>query len=205
MSLAETYTTVEYERIECRATGFLRDGGVPKLANVVVPGKGPMDLIDVGAALAKSAVTWADMSWIRKVWTGPLVIKGILTAEDAQRAAAEGASAVVVSNHGGRQLDGVSATLQALPEVVKAVGNRVDVLMDGGVRSGSDIAKGLCLGARSVLIGRAYAYGLGAAGYSGVVRALEILRTDLERTLRLLGCPSVSDLDASYIQVPSSR
>ena len=184
--------------------GFSRDGGVPKLENVVVPGKGPMDLIDVGAALAKSAVTWADMSWIRKVWTGPLAIKGILTAEDAQRAVNEGASAVVVSNHGGRQLDGVPATLRALPEVVKAVGNQIEVLMDGGIRNGSDIVKALCLGARSVLIGRAYAYGLGAAGYPGVVRSLELLRTDLERTLRLLGCPSVGDLDASYIQLPSS-
>ena len=184
--------------------GFLRDGGVPKLENVVLPGKGPMELIDVGAALARSAVTWADLSWIRKIWTGPLVIKGILTGEDAQRAIEEGASAVVVSNHGGRQLDGVSSTLRALPEVVKAVHGRIEVLMDGGVRSGSDIVKGLCLGARAVLIGRAYAYGLGAAGYPGVLRALEILRTDLERTLRLLGCSAVSELDASYVQLPNS-
>ena len=183
---------------------FLSDGGVPKLENVVIPGKGPMDLIDVASALAKSAVAWEDLRWIRKIWTGPLVIKGILTAEDAKRAMDEGASAVVVSNHGGRQLDCVSSSLRALPEIIKAVSGRVEVLMDGGVRCGSDIVKAICLGARAVLVGRAYAYGLGAAGYPGVVRALEILRSDLERTLRLLGCPSVAALDTSYIQLPNS-
>jgi isopentenyl diphosphate isomerase/L-lactate dehydrogenase-like FMN-dependent dehydrogenase len=114
----------------------------------------------------------------------------------------EGADAVVVSNHGGRQLDGVAPTLRVLPEVVAAVGRRVEVLLDGGVRRGGDVVKALCLGARAVLVGRAYAYGLGAGGGKGVTKAIEILRTDLERTLRLLGCPSVADLDASYVDVP---
>src|SRR5947209_451204 len=124
-----------------------------------------------------------------------LLGKGVFIADDARRAVDEGASAVVVSNHGGRQLDSVSPTIRALPEIVSAVGNQIEVLMDGGVRRGSDIVKALCLGARAVLVGRAYAYGLAAAGHSGVTRAIEILRKDVERTMRLLGCDSVSDLD----------
>jgi len=183
---------------------FLRDGGTPKLENVVIPGKGPMDLLDVGAALASATVTWEDLRWIRELWSGPIVVKGLLTGDDAKRAADEGAAAVVVSNHGGRQLDSVFPTLRALPEVVAAVKGQVEVLMDGGVRRGSDIVKALCLGARAVLVGRAYAYGLAAAGPAGVARALQILRSDVERTIRLLGCPSLADLDRSYVEVPKA-
>ncbi len=183
-------------------TSFLLDGGVPKLENVVVPGQGGMPMLDVGTALRRSVVTWEDIRWIRQSWTGPIVIKGILTAEDARRAVDEGAAAISVSNHGGRQLDGVSASIRALPEVVAAANGRVEVLMDGGVRRGTDIVKAICLGARAVLIGRAYAYGLAAAGQPGVTRALEILREDVERTLRLLGCASIAQLDASYVQCP---
>src|SRR3984893_15903780 len=179
---------------------FLLDGGMPKLENVVIPGKGPMELLDVGAALASATVTWEDLRWIRQVWSGPIIVKGLLTGDDARRAADEGAAAVVVSNHGGRQLDSVFPTLRALPEVVAAVHGQVEVLMDGGVRRGSDIVKALCLGARAVLVGRAYAYGLAAGGPAGVARALEILRADVDRTLRLLGCPSAGALDASYLQ-----
>lgn len=178
---------------------YLMDGGSPRLENVVIPGKGPMALLDVTSALAAAAVEWADLKWIREVWKGPTVIKGILTADDARRAADEGAAAVVVSNHGGRQLDGVSASLRALPEVIAAVKDRVEVLMDGGIRRGSDIVKALCLGARAVLCGRAFAYGLGAAGEAGVARALEILKDDVARTLYLLGCPSVRELNESYV------
>jgi len=181
---------------------FLLDGGVPKLENIVIPGKGPMELIDVAAALAQAAVTWNDLRWIRESWSGPIVVKGLLTGDDAKRAVDEGAAAVVVSNHGGRQLDSVSPTLRALPEVVAAVKGQVEVLMDGGIRRGADIVKALCLGARAVLVGRAYAYGLAAAGQPGVARALDILRTDVERTIRLLGCASVADLDRSYVEVP---
>ena len=183
---------------------FLLDGGLPRLPNVVIPGQGPMPLLDVNAALARAAVTWEDLQWIRKLWPGPIVIKGVLTGDDARRAIDVGAAAVVVSNHGGRQLDGVPASLRILPEVVNAVNGQVEVLMDGGIRRGADIAKALCLGARAVLCGRAYAYGLAAAGQAGVARALEILRTDLERTLKLLGCSSVAALDRSYVNVPSS-
>ena len=182
--------------------GFLTDGGTPRLENIVEPGRGPMPLMDVTAALARAVVTWEDLRWLRKVWPGPVVIKGVLTGEDAKRAIDEGAAAIIVSNHGGRQLDGVSATLRALPEIVKAVDRRAEVLMDGGIRRGSDIVKAICLGAQAVLIGRAYAYGLAAAGETGVARAIEILRSDVERTLVLLGCPSVSALDHSFVQVP---
>jgi isopentenyl diphosphate isomerase/L-lactate dehydrogenase-like FMN-dependent dehydrogenase len=171
---------------------------------VIIPGQGPMDLVDVSAALARAAVTWNDLGWIRRLWPGPLVIKGVLTGDDARRAADEGAAAVVVSNHGGRQLDGVPASLRALPEVVAAVHGQIEVLMDGGIRRGTDIVKAICLGARAVLCGRAYAYGLAAAGEAGVARALEILRADVERTLKLLGCPSVAALDRSYVDVSAN-
>src|ERR1700674_3620929 len=182
---------------------FLFDGGVPNLQNIVIRGKGPMPLVDVTAALASAVVTWDDLHWLRQLWTGPIVVKGVLTGDDAKRAVDHGAAAVVVSNHGGRQLDGVPSSLRALPEVVAAIGGQAEVLMDGGVRRGSDIIKAICLGARAVLVGRAYAYGLAAAGQTGVARALEILRDDVERTLRLLGCPSSSLLNASYVDVPA--
>jgi isopentenyl diphosphate isomerase/L-lactate dehydrogenase-like FMN-dependent dehydrogenase len=181
---------------------FLMDGGVPSLENIVIPGKGPMPLMDVGAALAGAVVTWEDMRWLREAWKGPILVKGILTAEDAKRAIDAGAAAVIVSNHGGRQLDCVAASLRALPEVVSAVGEQTTVLMDGGVRRGADIVKAICLGARAVLIGRGYAYGLAAAGRAGVARALEILRDDFERTIRLLGCPSVPALNSSFVRIP---
>jgi isopentenyl diphosphate isomerase/L-lactate dehydrogenase-like FMN-dependent dehydrogenase len=181
---------------------FLKDGGVPPLYNVVLPGQGPMPLTDIAKALAASTVTWEDLTWIRQHWNGPIVVKGVLTADDGRRAVDEGAAAIVVSNHGGRQLDCVSATLRVLPEVVSAVNGRTEVIMDGGVRRGTDIVKAICLGARAVLCGRAYAYGLAAAGEPGVARAIEILREDVRRTLILLGCPSVSALDSTYVRMP---
>jgi L-lactate dehydrogenase (cytochrome) len=181
---------------------FWLDGGLPKLPNVIIPGKGPMELLDVNAALSESGVTWDDLTWIRSLWSGPIVIKGVLTGDDARRAIDAGAAAIVVSNHGGRQLDGVSASLRVLPEIVAAVNGQLEVLMDGGIRRGTDIVKALCLGAQAVLGGRAYAYGLAAAGQAGVARALEILRADLERTLKLLGCRSVGELNPSYVDLP---
>lgn len=182
---------------------FLRDGGLPALENVVIPGQGPMPLVDVGAALSRSAMTWEDMRWIERAWPGPIVIKGILTGDDARRSIDEGAAAVVVSNHGGRQLDGVSPSLRALPEIVAAVNGRAEVWMDGGIRRGTDVVKAISLGARAVLCGRAYAYGLGAAGEAGVKRAIEILGDDIDRTLRLLGCASIASLDRSYVDAPA--
>ena len=182
--------------------GFFADGGLMKFPNVMLPGQGPMPYADVGAALEQSAVAWEDLRWIREAWNGPVVVKGIHTGDDAGRAIDAGADAIVVSNHGGRQLDGVAASLRVLPEVVEAVGGRIDVLMDGGIRRGGDIVKAISLGARAVLIGRAYAYGLGAAGEAGVVAAIEILRNDLIRTLKLLGCRSIEELNRSFVDAP---
>jgi L-lactate dehydrogenase (cytochrome) len=184
--------------------GLLSDGGMMKFPNVVLPGRGPMLYADVGAALEQAMVSWRDLDWIRRSWPGPIVVKGVLTADDTRRAMDKGAAAVVVSNHGGRQLDGVSATLKALPEVVAAANDRIDVLMDGGIRRGGDIVKAICLGAKAVLVGRAYAYGLGAGGGAGVARAIEILRADVVRTLKLLGCASIKQLDRSWVDVSST-
>ncbi len=180
----------------------LRDGGLMGFPNIVLP-EGPMAYADVTAALEQSMISWGDFDWIREAWQGPIIAKGAHTAGDALKAMDHGAAAVVVSNHGGRQLDGVAATLRVLPEIVDVVGGRVDVLLDGGVRRGSDVVKALSMGARAVLVGRAYAYGLAAAGEAGVSRALEILRTDIVRTLKLLGCASVAELDPSYVRVPA--
>jgi len=182
---------------------FLRDGGMMSFPNVVLP-DGPMQYADVGAALEKSTVSWADLKWIRDAWKGPIIIKGLLIGEDVRRAVDEGAEAVVVSNHGGRQLDGVYATIRALPECVAAARGQTEVLLDGGIRRGNDIAKALAMGAKAVLIGRAYAYGLGAGGEAGVTRAIQILRADLIRAMKLLGCASVRDLDGSYVTVPEA-
>jgi L-lactate dehydrogenase (cytochrome) len=183
--------------------GYLRDGGMMKFPNVVIAGKGPMPYEDVGAALERSTVTWRDIAWIRAAWRGPIVVKGVLGAEDARRALDAGADAIVVSNHGGRQLDCVAPTLLALPEVIDAVAGRAEVYLDGGIRRGSDVVKAICLGARAVLVGRAYAYGLGAAGGPGVAKSIEILRSGIVRTLRLLGCLDVNVLNRSYVELPA--
>jgi L-lactate dehydrogenase (cytochrome) len=158
---------------------------------------------DVGKTLEESVVCWDDLQWIRDLWGGKIVVKGVHTAEDAQRVVAEGADALVVSNHGGRQLDGVPGSIRSLPEVVAAVGDKIEVLVDGGIRNGGDIVKALSLGAKGVLVGRAYAYGLAAAGESGVARAIDILRTGVVRTMKLLGVASVRDLSRAYIDVPA--
>ena len=153
-------------------------------------------------AMFDPTVNFDDLVWIRDRWPGKVVVKGIQTLADAKRVADLGVDGVLLSNHGGRQLDGVAATLKVLPEIVAAAGDQIEVLLDGGIRRGSDVAKALCLGARAVLVGRAYAYGLGAAGGPGVARAIEILRSDLIRTMKLLGCGSISELDGSYVDVP---
>ena len=182
--------------------GMLADGGLMKFPNVLLP-TGPMPYADVGKTLEESVVCWDDLKWIRDLWDGKIVVKGVHTAEDAERVAAEGADALVVSNHGGRQLDGVPGSIRSLPEVLSAVGDKVEVLVDGGIRNGGDVVKALALGARGVLIGRAYAYGLAAAGETGVARSIEILRSGIVRTMKLLGVASVRDLNRSYIDVPA--
>jgi len=181
---------------------FFGDGGLMSFPNIVINDE-PMGYADVGAALEQSMTSWADFKWIREAWGGPIVAKRGHTADDARRAVAEGAAAIVVSNHGARQLDGVSSTIRVLPEVVQAVHGQTEILLDGGIRRGSDIVKALCMGARVVLIGRAYAYGLAAAGEPGVTRAIDILRADVVRTMKLLGCARISDLDGSFIDPPS--
>src|SRR5499427_9749066 len=178
---------------------FLVDGGLPDMPNIVSPEKGVLRVRDAHTAMKREAFSWSDMQWIRALWKGSIVIKGVLSAEDAKRSLDHGAAGLVVSNHGGRQLDGVPASLQVLPEIVEVVKDKAEVLMDSGIRRGSDIIKAICLGARAVLCGRAYVYGLAAAGEAGVTRSLDILRADLERCLKLLGCSSVDNLNKSYV------
>lgn len=180
---------------------FVLDGGLPHMPNIVSPETGVLRVRDAHTAMKREAFSWEHMPWIRALWKGPIVIKGVLSADDAKRSLDHGATGIVVSNHGGRQLDCVPASLQVLPEVVEAVNGQAEVLIDSGIRRGSDIVKAICLGARAVLCGRAYAYGLAAAGEAGVTRALEILRGDLDRCLKLLGCPSVDALNKSYVRV----
>jgi len=149
-----------------------------------------------------SPLRWEDFAWLREQWRGPILAKGIVTADDARRAIDNGADAIIVSNHGGRQLDSLPGALQSLVEIVDTVGAEVEVLVDGGFRRGTDVVKALALGARAVMVGRPWAYGLAAAGQPGVERVLALFRDDLDRTLRLVGCGSVAELDQSYVRVP---
>jgi isopentenyl diphosphate isomerase/L-lactate dehydrogenase-like FMN-dependent dehydrogenase len=157
---------------------------------------------DFHAALGEvvdPTLTWRDLEWLRSACGLPLLVKGILTAEDALLALEHGAEGLIVSNHGGRQLDGVPASLDALPEVVEAVGGRAEVLLDGGVRRGTDVAKALALGARAVLVGRAVIWGLAVAGEEGVRSVLDLLRDELALALTLLGCPSPADVGRTHV------
>ncbi len=148
------------------------------------------------------SVTWADLEWLRGLWAGPMVLKGITNAEDARRAVEHGVQAIVVSNHGGRQLDGLPTALDVLPEIVDAVGGRAEIILDGGVRRGSDVVKARALGARACMIGRPFLYGLAVDGQSGVELVLELFRKEIDNTLTLLGCPRLDQLDASYLRGP---
>jgi isopentenyl diphosphate isomerase/L-lactate dehydrogenase-like FMN-dependent dehydrogenase len=169
----------------------LRRGGIP--GGRVAPN-------EAGSAVRGRPVAWDDIAWLRQRWPGPLVVKGVASADPCPRLVDHGIDAVVVSNHGGRQLDSLPAAVDVLPEVVDAVGDRAEVLVDGGIRRGSDVAKALALGARAVFVGRPYLYGLAAAGEDGVVRVLDILRAELDRTLALLGCTSPADVDARVVR-----
>jgi L-lactate dehydrogenase (cytochrome) len=157
----------------------------------------------VNSLLSNPGASWEDLHRLRDRWDGPLVVKGLLTAEDAELAVAAGVDGIVVSNHGGRQLDGVPAALDALEEIAAAVGDRVEVLMDGGVRRGTDVVKALAAGARACLIGRPWLYGLAAGGEQGVLDVLEILRAETDRALALVGRRSVGELDGSELSGPS--
>ena len=145
-------------------------------------------------------LSWKDVEWVKNLWGGKLVLKGILDADDAKIAAQSGADAIVVSNHGGRQLDGTMSSIRALPDVVDAVGERIEVWFDGGIRGGQDVLKALALGARATLIGRAFAYGLGAMGEAGVTRALEIIQRELDVTMALCGLRSVREANRSILR-----
>ncbi len=185
----------------CWLTQWLGDGGLMSFPNVELE-NGPMGYTEIGPALEQSVVTWDDLKWIRDAWGGKIIVKGVHIGDDAKKAIDLGVDAIVVSNHGARQLDSVAPTIQVLPEIINAVNGEIDVLLDGGIRRGSDVIKALCLGAKGVLVGRAYAYGLAAAGSAGVSRAIEILKTDILRTMKLLGCDSVQKLDQSYVKFP---
>jgi len=178
---------------------FIADGMVGPFPNVVIPGSGPLAAIDVAAALESAQVSWTDLKWIREVWDGPIVMKGVMTVDDAKRSIDHGAQGIVVSTHAGRQLDCVAGSLRVLPGIVEAVGDKIEVLFDGGIRRGSDVVKAIGLGAKAVLLGRGYAYGMAAAGDAGIERAIEIFRADIIRTLKLLGCSSISQVDSSYV------
>jgi L-lactate dehydrogenase (cytochrome) len=152
------------------------------------------------AEMFDGTVGWADLDWIRQEWDGPIALKGVLSADDARRAAGQGVDAVIVSNHGGRQQDHVPAALEVLPGIANAVGDRVEVLFDSGIRRGSDIATALALGARAVLVGRAHLYGLAAAGEPGVRHAIDILGGQLRTSMALCGAATLADLDRSLIR-----
>jgi len=152
-------------------------------------------------SLVDPSLTWDLVPWLRSVTELPIVLKGIMTAEDAQRAAAHGVDGIIVSNHGGRQLDGVPATVDVLAEVVAATAGKLDVLMDGGVRRGTDVAKALALGARAVLIGRPCIWGLAVDGETGARQVLMLLREEVENALALLGCPSVDDITPKHVRL----
>jgi L-lactate dehydrogenase (cytochrome) len=143
---------------------------------------------------------WDDLTWIREVWPGPVVLKGIFSVDDARQAAEVGMDGIVVSNHGGRQLDHVAATIDVLPRIVEAVGDQLTVLLDSGVRRGTDIVTALALGAKAVLVGRAHLYGLAAGGEGGVSHALDILGHELETAMALTGCTRIDDIDATLVR-----
>jgi L-lactate dehydrogenase (cytochrome) len=159
-------------------------------------------IADLMNSLFDPSMTIEDLAWLRSLWSGPLVVKGIQTVDDARRMVDAGADAIVLSNHGGRQLDRAPTPLRLLPEVVAAVGDRTEVYVDTGVMSGADIVAGLALGARGVLVGRAYLYGLMAGGERGVDRAAEILTTEVKRTMQLLGAARVADLNPEHVRLP---
>jgi L-lactate dehydrogenase (cytochrome) len=167
-------------------------------------GRGPLALGPFVNSQFDPSVTWSDLAWFRSIWPGPLVLKGIMSAEDARRAVDHGVDAIVVSNHGGRQLDSLPAAIEVLPEVADAVGANIEVLFDGGIRRGTDVLKALSLGARGCMIGRPYLYGLGAAGQAGVERAVSILRAEIDRAQALLGRPTLADLDRRTVRLDST-
>jgi len=148
-----------------------------------------------------TSLNWKDVDWIRSIWPGKLILKGILDVEDAEIAVKSGAQALVVSNHGGRQLDGAPSSIEALPEIVDTVGSQIEIMFDGGIRSGQDVMRALALGAKSCMIGRAYAYGLGAAGEAGVAKAIDVIRNELSTTMGLCGVNTIAEIDDHVLAI----
>ena len=148
-----------------------------------------------------TSLNWKDVDWIRSIWPGKLILKGILDVEDAEEAAKSGAQALVVSNHGGRQLDGAPSSIEVLPEIVDAVGSQMEIMFDGGIRSGQDVMRALALGAKSCMIGRAYVHGLGAGGQAGVAKAIDILRNELNVTMGLCGVNTIAEIDDHVLAI----
>jgi L-lactate dehydrogenase (cytochrome) len=163
---------------------------------------GPAFFAAYGEWMGTPPPTWEDIAWLREYWGGPFMLKGVMRVDDAKRAVDAGVTAISVSNHGGNNLDGTPGTIRALPAVANAVGDQVEVLLDGGIRRGSDVVKALALGARAVMIGRAYLWGLGAAGQAGVENVIDILQSGIDSALRGLGKSSVHDLTAEDVLVP---
>ena len=184
---------------------FARTGRAPDLStpNMVPKGQvGPTFFGAYGQWMQTPPPSWEDLRWLRREWGGPFMVKGIMRVDDALRAADIGASAISVSNHGGNNLDGTPASIRALPPVAEAVGSSLEVLLDGGVRRGSDVVKALALGAKAVMIGRAYLWGLAANGQAGVENVLDILRDGIDSALLALGHSAVTELGASDLVVP---
>jgi L-lactate dehydrogenase (cytochrome) len=170
--------------------------------NIVGHVKGIEDLSSLSAWTSGQfdpRLSWADVEWVKKLWGGKLILKGIMDAEDARLAADTGADALVVSNHGGRQLDGAPSSIAALPAIADAVGSRIEVWMDGGIRSGQDVLKAVALGAKGTMIGRAFLYGLGAYGEAGVTKCLEIIRNELDLTMAFCGRTNIHDVDRGIL------
>jgi L-lactate dehydrogenase (cytochrome) len=177
--------------------GVLR-GKRRSFGNIVGHVKGTEDLTKLSewtASQFDTTLNWKDIDWIRSIWPGKLILKGILDVEDAEIAAKTGAQAIVVSNHGGRQLDGAPSSIEVLPEIADAVGSQMEIMFDSGIRTGMDIMRALALGAKSCMIGRAYAYGLGAAGQEGVAKAIDLLAKELTTTMGLCGVNRISEID----------
>ncbi len=151
------------------------------------------------SSLLDTSMSWKDVEWLRNIWKGPLILKGTLHPDEATEAIARGADGVIVSNHGGRQLDGAAAAIDALPSIVEVVGGRVPVLMDGGIRRGSDVVKALCLGASGCLIARPQLWGLAVAGEQGVAHVLEIFRREIDRNMALMGAGTIRELSSDLI------
>ena len=160
-----------------------------------------LKMLEVVNELFDPSITWSDVAWLKSIWNGPIVIKGIMTPEDAKLAIKAGADAIWISNHGGRQLDGVSGTIEVLPEIAKAVKGKAEIYLDGGVRRGSDIVKAIALGANACMIGRPYMYGLAANGAAGVESIIGILEIEMDATMALMGRPTIASLDSSAVKI----